>query len=208
MLRKITQRFCIPLLALCASLVSQAQQKNEVGLVIGATTTPDVSLSSGQNLPYDSSLALGAEYDRRLTPGNTALYAGVDFLASPLDVKLSHRLAGISPQYAYIFLTPHVRLKFNSNGALRPWLLFGGGYTRFSASATGLPSGFRGGSNTGNVEFGGGVDTAPLVHLLGVGIGGRIEVRDFYSGTPNFGVPVISGRQNTIAYTGGLLLRF
>jgi hypothetical protein len=215
MFRDMSLRLLTLLLALTGAFVvhAQGQQNNEVGLVIGATTSPGVGLASGvvtpsQNLSFNSSLALGAEYDRRLKSGNTAIYVGVDFLASPLDVKLSQPPAGISPSYAHVFLSPHVRVKFRADGALQPWLLFGGGYTRFhEASPVGATS-FQGGTNTGNLEFGGGIDTAPIIHVFGIPIGARIEVRDFYSGTPNFNAQLTGGRLNSIAYTGGLLLRF
>jgi len=76
-----------------ASLSAQSEaNKNDIGLVIGATTTPSVSLATGENLNFNSSLALGAEYNRRLTSKRTAVYAGVDFLASPFDVRLSSPL--------------------------------------------------------------------------------------------------------------------
>jgi hypothetical protein len=197
------------------ALQAQAQQKNEVGLVIGATTSPALGLASGssvvaptQNLTFGSSLALGAEYDRRLNSGSTAFYVGVDFLASPLDVKLNQPQAGISPQFAYVFLTPHVRVKFHSDGALKPWLEFGGGYARFRESAPATALSFKPGSNTGSLEFGGGIDTAPIVHVFRIPIGVRLEVRDFYSGTPNFNAQLDSRRLNSVAYTGGLLLKF
>jgi len=208
----------VPLLACFLALVSQtqAQQKNEVGLVIGATTSPTIGLTSGgnfaapqQNLNFGSSLALGAEYDRRLNSGRTAFYVGVDFLASPLDVKLNQPPAATSPEFAYIFVTPHVRVKFNSDGALKPWLSFGGGYARLTpfGQPSSTTADLKGTHNTGNLEFGGGIDTAPLVHVFRIPIGVRLEVRDFYSGTPNFNAP-LDGRLNTLAYTGGLLLKF
>lgn len=215
MFRNISLRLLTLLLALIGASVVQAhgQQSNEVGLVIGATTSPGLGLAPGvvtpsQNLSFNSSLALGAEYDRRLKSGNTAIYVGIDFLASPLDVKLNQPPAGISPSYAHVFLSPHVRVKFRTDGALQPWLLFGGGYTRFHEASPAGSTGFHGGTNTGNLEFGGGVDTAPIIHVFRVPIGARIEVRDFYSGTPNFNVQLSGSRLNSIAYTGGLLLRF
>jgi hypothetical protein len=76
----------------------------KLGWSSGAAVTPSRSFSSGSSatVAFDSSLALGAEYDRRLLPGRRAsVYGGVDFLASPLDVKLSNppsdvfRLAGL-----------------------------------------------------------------------------------------------------------------
>ena len=221
MFRKFRPPSFVPPLALFVVLIlqAQAQQKNEVGLVIGATTSPAVGLASGssvvaptQNLTFGSSFALGAEYDRRLNSGSTAFYAGVDFLASPLDVKLNQPPAGTSPEFAYVFLTPHVRVKFNADGALKPWLSFGGGYarlTRFGAASPTTALGSKGGANnTGSLEFGGGIDTAPIVHVFRIPIGVRLEVRDFYSGTPNFNAQLATGRLNSVAYTGGLLLKF
>ncbi len=189
--------------------------KNEIGLVIGATETPSIGLQGGGSVNLNSSLALGVEYDRRLIGHHTALYAGVDFIASPFDVKASAPPADVSPQYAYLFLTPHVRVKWNAEGALQPWLLFGGGYANFAPAQP--PAGtviVTGKGSTGTLEFGGGLDTKPLLHLKGIPIikdlpiGARFEVRDFYSGQPNYGVPSNSSRQNNVAFTGGLLLRF
>lgn len=71
-----------------------------------------------------------------------------------------------------------------------------------------------GNGSTGALEFGGGVDTKPLVRLKGIpvvrkfNIGARLEVRDFYSGQPNYGVSTKSNFQNNVVFTGGLLLRF
>lgn len=206
----------LPTLFVALALQTHAQQKNEVGLVIGATTSPAIGLAPGsvvaptQKLTFGSSLALGAEYDRRLNSGSTAFYVGVDFLASPLDVKLNQPPAATSPEFAYIFLTPHVRVKFNADGGLKPWLSFGGGYARltpFGQTSSTTAADLKGTHNTGSLEFGGGVDTAPIVHVFRIPIGVRFEVRDFYSGTPNFNAQ-LDGRLNSVAYTAGLLLKF
>jgi hypothetical protein len=190
------------------------RDKSEIGLVIGATLTPSVPLQSGGELHLNQSLALGAEYDYRFAGRHTAIYGGVDFLASPLDVKSSAPPVDVTPQYAYLFLTPHVLVKWNADGACQPWLEFGGGYANF---APGQPNPslekVTGAGSTGALFFGGGIDTKPLIHvpvpLLGsLPIGTRLEVRDFLSGQPNYGVPVTSSLQNNVAFTGGLLLRF
>lgn len=215
---------CLLLLAVAAAAHAQAgpssaadpalEDKNEVGLVIGATLTSSVALRGGGDVNLNSSLALGAEYDRRLVGNRTALYAGLDFLASPFDVKASSPPANVTPQYAYLFLTPHVRVKFNADGAWRPWLLFGGGYADFAPKQP--PTGnvkVTGAGSSGALVIGGGVDTKPLVHLslpiVGkLPVGARFEVRDFLSGQPNYGVPTTSSVQNNVAFTGGFLLRF
>jgi hypothetical protein len=194
---------------------SSPTTRNEIGLVIGATETPSIGIADGGTIHLNSSLALGVEYDHQLLGRRTALYGGIDFVASPFDVKASFPAPNVSPQYAYLFLSPHVRLKFNQGGALQPWLLFGGGYADFSPAQprTGGVN-VAGAGSTGTLEFGGGLDTKPLVHLRGIPligdlpIGTRLEVRDFYSGQPNYGVPTIGSRQNSLVFTGGLLLRF
>lgn len=195
---------------------AHSQSKNEVGLVIGATTTPSQTLFQGGtsvgptgDLTFNASLALGAEYDRRFaTVKRLAIYGGVDYLASPLDVKLSHPPSGVSPEYAYEFLTPHVRVKFHPAGRIAPWLSFGGGYARFLEKAPSTSTSFRPGTNTGTLEFGAGIDTRSVVRVLRIPIGFRFEVRDFYSGVPNYNRPINASLQNNVVFTGGLLIRF
>jgi len=204
------------------SIPALAQEKNEIGLVIGATVTPGQSLAPGasligpsgkvlpnRSLNFDSSLALGAEYDHRIVSGSrVAFYAGGDFLASPNDVQLSPRTQNAPKSYAYVFLTPHVRAKFNPRGGLSPWLEFGGGYARFLSATPPAATTFERGRNTGTFEFGGGVDTHTVFHVVKIPIGFRLEVRDFYSGLPDYNVKVTGNLQNNVAFTGGLLIRF
>jgi hypothetical protein len=200
--------------AQAGSSPTASNDKNEVGLVIGATLTPSVARQGGGEVKLNSSLALGAEYDRRLIGHHTALYGGIDFLASPFDVKASFPPADVTPQYAYLFLTPHVRVKFNADGTWEPWLLIGGGYANFAPKEPPTRNvDVTGSGSTGALVFGGGIDTKPLVHLSLPVVGKlpiavRFEVRDFLSGQPNYGVPTTSGLQNNVAFTGGLLLRF
>lgn len=207
---------CLPVLA------QERQERNEVGLQIGGIVTPSQGLAQGanligpggttlptQDLPIASSLTLGAEYDRAvLQRQKFAIDGGIDFLASPLDVKLSQSSQNAIGQYAFVFLTPHVRLKFHPQRAFSPWLLFGGGYARLRESAPTAVSSFKSGTNTGTFVFGGGVDTRPVIHIRKIGVGFRLEVRDFYSGLPNYNVNVGGGLQTNLAFTGGLLLKF
>jgi len=204
------------------SIPALAQEKNEVGLVIGGIVTPGQTLSPGASLTgpggtvlpdrditFNASLTLGAEYDRTLVlKQKFAIGGGVDFLASPLDVKLSQQSQNAIGQYAFVFLTPHVRVKFHPAGVFSPWLSFGGGYARFLEKAPAAAPSFKPGTNTGTFVFGGGVDTHTVIHVLKIPIGFRIEVRDFYSGLPNYNQKVAGNFQNNLAFNGGLLIRF
>jgi hypothetical protein len=80
-------------LALPGARAQDESKKNKVGLVIGGTVTPGRSFSpaGAGTASFDPSLALGAEYDHRvLDSDRIAVYGAIDFLASPLDVKLSN----------------------------------------------------------------------------------------------------------------------
>lgn len=193
------------------AVAQEKQEKNEIGLVIGATVTPSRSFSTGTtpSASFNRSLALGAEYDRRLAGGKrVALSAGADFVASPLDVKISNPPPDLAGEYAYIFLTPHVRVKFHPQGTFSPWALLGGGYARFlEKKPLGDPAFVRG-TNTGTLVYGGGVDTRPLVRVWRIPIGFRAEVRDFYSGSPNYNQTVRGDLQHNVVFTGGLLIKF
>ncbi len=203
------------------SVPTLAQEKNEVGLVIGGIVTPSRTLSPGVNLvnpagtlpnpniTFNSALTLGADYDRNvLHTHGFAISGGLDFLASPLDVKLDQRPANVINQYAFVFLTPHVRVKFHPSGFISPWLSFGGGYARFRETAPVNTPSFSQGTNTGAFVFGGGLDTRPVLHVLRIPLGFRLEIRDFYSGQPNYNQKTTGNLQNNVTFTGGLLLRF
>lgn len=201
------------LILVCPPITSaqEQRQKNEVGLVIGATLTPSQTLSTGtiHTLPFDPSLALGAEYDRTvLSASHGAIQGGIEFLASPLDVKLSHPPSDVIGQYAYAFLTPHIRVKLNPKGTLSPWFLLGGGYARFLEKKPVAAGSFVPGTNTGTLVFGVGVDTRPALRVFRVPIGFRAEVRDFYSGVPKYNQTVDANLQHNVVVTGGLLIRF
>ena len=219
---KIKSLFALFLTVGIWSVPALAQGKNEVGLVIGGIVGPGQTLSPGtsftgpggtvllnRDITFNPSLTLGAEYDRVVVQKQRfAIGGGVDFLASPFDVKLSPQSQNSIGQYAFIFLTPHVRVKFHPNGVFSPWLSFGGGYARFLEKAPAAAPSFKPGTNTGTFVFGGGVDTRTVIHVLKIPIGFRIEVRDFYSGLPNYNVNVGGGLQNNLAFTGGLLIKF
>ena len=44
---------------------------------------------------------------------------------SPADVNVSDPAPLVSPEYASLFLSPRVKVKFNSTAPFQPWLSFG-----------------------------------------------------------------------------------
>jgi hypothetical protein len=104
---------------------TETLDKNELGLVIGATETPSIGEPSRGSIKLNSSIALGAEYDRKVLGQHTTLLIGADFLVSPANVKVSDPAPLVSPEYASLFLSPRVKVKVNSTAPLQPWLSFG-----------------------------------------------------------------------------------
>ena len=203
-------RMCaLTLLLTGLALPTRAQNSNEIGLVMGAAAIPGQRLTNGGDLTFRPSLLLGAEYDHRFWGSDqVALYGGLDFLASPFDVKLDQRPISEIRQYAFIFLTPRVHVKFKPQAAISPWLSIGGGFARFLETEPGRPTVFKEGTNTGALQLGAGIDTRPLVRVLRIPIGFRIEVRDFYTGAPNYNGSIQSDFQHNVAFTGGFLIKF
>jgi hypothetical protein len=86
--------------------------------------------------------------------------------------------------------------------------LFGGGYARFLEKKPVAAPGFMPGTNTGTLVFGGGIDTRTALRVFRIPIGFRAEVRDFYSGSPNYSQAASGNLQHNVVLTGGLLLKF
>jgi hypothetical protein len=63
----------------------------------------------------------------------------------------------------------YFKVKFNSTASFQPWLSSGGGYADFSPASPGSGNvNVKGQGDSGTLEFGGGIDTRPLIRFRGV----------------------------------------
>ncbi|HYH00282.1 MAG TPA: hypothetical protein VD837_14200 [Terriglobales bacterium] len=112
-------------------------------------------------------------------------------------------LGALQGDYTATFVVPGVKLKLAPEFPASPYFMAGVGIAHISTN--GVASGAE--VDTSNtsiaVDFGGGVDfnVFPFVSLRG-------EIRNVNSGGLGFAIPFVSGRQNNIIATGGLVLRF
>lgn len=194
------------LFLLVLATVDQAfAQKQELGLTLGVIKTTDRDLKNpAGSIQSDGGVAMQANYGYRILDGKKAsLYVETHFLANGL--RNLHSSYPASPHdYATLFVTPGIRVKFHTGSKLEPYLAAGGGYAAYEKSKlnfNGTPNTNRF-LNTGAFDFGGGVD-APLWRW----IGWRVEVRDFYTGNPDFNGSLKAGGQHNIVAGGGLVLR-
>jgi hypothetical protein len=191
------------------SLSFAQENKNELGLLLGAEFIPRVPTASNQNLSFGKSIAYSVDYARRLSSGHTALYLEIPFAAAPSHKVESTQLHTIA-SLATLFVTPSLRVRFARRAPVSPWLSGGFGYGLYEGSR-----GFQDGivntqvyRNVATAQLGGGIDVrTPLKRPLPISL--RAEVRDYYTlVTPNFGVPVQRSGQHNVVLSGGFAVRF
>ena len=118
-----------------------------------------------------------------------------------------HSFEGQTPKdIGALFVTPSVRLNFFPGDSVTPWVSAGGGYGRFRQAPVltyDAPNPGPTGTNTGVVQFGGGLDVW-VWHRWGA----RFEARDFYSGAPALNVDTGRSRQHNYYVGLGVVHRF
>jgi opacity protein-like surface antigen len=187
--------------ALCLAQEETAH-KNELAFGLGGI--PALTQSTNPGLDAGSGVAFQVNYGRRFVNGHiVAFYGELNFVASPLrNVASSVRTA--THDFASLYLTPGLRIKFRSESRLSPYVIVGGGYGDYEQSVTRLDGSPNQASRElarGVFDFGAGVD----VHFWRF-LSLRGEVRDFYTGAPNYNVASVHGGQHNIVATGAIVL--
>jgi hypothetical protein len=127
-----------------------------------------------------------------------------------LDEDLNSGANVVPIDYKQIFVTPAVRVNLFPLTAVSPWVSFGGGFGRFSQNSTLIYGGKNpgGSSTTGVIQGGLGLDVNPFQHRFSR-FGFRGEVRDFWSGTPDFPLAATGkSRQHNYFVGGGVVWHF
>jgi hypothetical protein len=205
---KLKVVFLFTLVSLCS--ISTFAQKHELGVTAGLMkpSLETVFEFPGINeLRVDSSFTFQINYAYRLIDAKlAALYVDVPLSVTPKS-RFDTRDAFFLRDYASLFFTPGLKVKFLPNARVSPYAVAGVGVSRLSPGderINGLPGEPAAESRTDDAySYGGGVDVK-VNRLIGI----RGEVRSFNSGTPQFTANLFQKRQNNVAVTGGLVLRF
>jgi len=196
------------MLWICCLTFAQ-EEKNELGLLLGAEFIPRATTTSNQKLSFGRSIAYSVDYARRLSSGNTALLLEFPFAAAPSH-KVESAQINTTTSLATLFVTPSLRARFLNHAPASPWLSGGFGYGLYEGSSV-LQNGVANAEihrSVATAQFGGGSDVRTRLKLL-FPIGFRGEVRDFYTlNTPSFGVPVQGTQQQKVVVSGGLVVHY
>jgi opacity protein-like surface antigen len=200
-------------LNLLAISAAAQDEKNEIGFVIGRTFVSDQGI---QNATYfdpiihtGKGLTVGGEYAYRFWVTPIYSISGELAVVDNTQAKLNaggYGNAVVPVNYSALFLTPAARVNLFPTNAVSPWVSFGAGFGHFSESK--------------NLDYGGtnpGTSSTSAVIEGGLGLDVRVwrklcmrgEVRDFWSGEPDFPLaPTGHSRQHNYFVGGGAFWRF
>lgn len=184
------------------STEASAQSRFDVGLLLGSTGTTN----EGAVLQFDRATTYQATFAWHVwrTP-SANLSVEVPFIASP-EFTVATRGGALPRDYASLYLTPGIRVTVAPRAPVSFFGAIGGGYALYTEGHTrvdGSPNPQPRDTNTGALQFGGGID----VHGFGW-LGFRGEVRDLYTGPRNFSIATPTPRVHNVVASGGLVIRF
>jgi hypothetical protein len=170
---------------------------------IPGAIAPNNMIRSGKGLTFE------INYSRRLLGTSIYSVSGEVPVVFNLDEDLDS--GNVTPKdYKQIFITPSARVNLFPATAVSPWVSFGGGFGHFSQSKNLIFFGPNpgGSSTTGVIQGGLGLDVNPFQHRFSR-FGFRGEVRDFWSGTPDFPLAKTGkSRQHNFFVGGGVIWHF
>jgi hypothetical protein len=167
--------------------------------IIGATNFNPV-VRSGNGLTFE------VNYARRILGTPVFAISGEVPAVFDLDENLNSGDNVVPKNYKQIFITPSARLNLFPDTAVSPWVSLGGGFAHFTENSTLIYGGPNPGSSStsGVLQGGFGLDVRVL-HQFSI----RLDVRDFWSGTPSLPLADTGkSRQHNFFVGGGVVWHF
>jgi opacity protein-like surface antigen len=191
-------------LAFAAACFAQEDSADTNELALGLGGLPALSRSDIPRIDTGSGVAFQVNYGRRfLKARKVALYGEINALANPLR-DVSSSIPTATHDFASLYITPGIRVKFLATSRISPYVLAGGGYADYEQSTKridGQPNPVSRQLARGVFDFGGGVE----VHVWRF-VALRGEARDFYTGSPAYNLAGVSGGQHNVVANAALVL--
>jgi hypothetical protein len=199
-------------MSILSALATAQDQKNELTGILGRTIISDQGIH-GLNPPaINPFVRSGKGLTFELNYARAFLFTPVFSLSGevPVVFNLDEDIGSggnvVPNGYRQIFVTPSARLNLFPATAVSPWVSLGGGFGHFSENNTLIYGGTNpgGSSTTGVLQAGVGLDVR-VWHRFSI----RGQVRDFWSGTPNFPLADTGKtRQHNFFVGGGVVWHF
>lgn len=233
----MTKKTLVVVLLLVAVSSYALAQKNEISFVVGGTFSPDstaflrepgVTCIIGMpncatvrdTASIETRLGLEGTYGRRLINIRVVAFylelpvAGVlnrEVRPAPLvSVLFPPTVPLFTPHdFSSVFVTPSLKLKLFPAAVATPFISAGGGFAHYSSTTQQITTGgavmkSSTSNTTGAFQLGGGVDfKTPLPH-----VGLRAEVREFWTGRPDFTSGTSLNHRHNLFAGGGIVFHF
>jgi opacity protein-like surface antigen len=209
------KRFWIAVLSVVSIVAASAAQdeKNEVGGMMGRTFISNQGIKGAPFLnsviSFGNGLSFEGEYARRFYVTPVYAISVEALLMYNRDEDINGGASGnavVPNSLSELFVTPAARFNLFPTTAVSPWVSFGAGFGHISQSTDLIYGGVNPGKSTTSAVIEGGLGLDVKVwRKLSI----RGEVRDFWSGEPDFPLaPTGKSRMHNFFVGGGAFWRF
>lgn len=202
----------LSVVTLLAATMTAQDEKNELGGIIGRTFISDQGIKLAiphPTIAFGKGLTFEGEYSRFFLVAPIYSISGEVLVAYNHDIDVNggaYLFAVVPPDMKSLFVTPAARVNLFPTTAVSPWVSLGAGFGHFTQASTLVYGGTNPGKSTTGFVLQGGVGLDVKVwKKLSI----RGEVRDFWSGEPDFPLaPTGKTRQHNFFVGGGAFWRF
>ena len=200
----------LAVVALVSSAATAQDEKNQLTGIVGRTFISNEGIKgatfSNPFVRFGNGFSFEVNYSRYLITNPLFALSGEVPVVFNLDEDINSGANVVPSDYSSYFITPAARVNLFPAMAVSPWVSFGGGFGHFSEKSSLISGGTNPGKSktTGVLQGGFGLDVR-IWRRISI----RGEVRDFWSGEPDFPLaPTGKTRQHNFFVGGGAIWHF
>ena len=200
----------LAVVALVSSPATAQDEKNQLTGIVGRTFISNEGIKgatfSNPFVRFGKAFTFEVNYSRYLITYPLFALSGEVPVVFNLDQDVNSGANVVPSDYRSYFITPAARVNLFPATAVSPWVSFGGGFGHFSEKSSLIFGGTNPGKSktTGVLQAGFGLDVR-IWRRISI----RGEVRDFWSGEPDFPLaPTGKTRQHNFFVGGGAIWHF
>jgi len=200
----------LALVALVSSPATAQEEKNQLTGIVGRTFISNEGIKgatfSNPFVRFGKAFTFEVNYSRYLITYPLFALSGEVPVVFNLDQDVNSGANVVPSDYRSYFISPAARVNLFPATAVSPWVSFGGGFGHFSEKSSLIFGGTNPGKSktTGVLQAGFGLDVR-IWRRISI----RGEVRDFWSGEPDFPLaPTGKTRQHNFFVGGGAIWHF